>query len=149
MSALSFTAKILKDDGSNATGVIVPPEVIEQLGMGKRPKVKVTLNGYIYRTTVGVMGGTFLIPLSAERRTAAGVKAGDELTITLEADTEPRVVALTADMERALQQAGLLEKFNALAFSHRKEYVRWVEEAKASETRLRRIEKMVADLATK
>jgi hypothetical protein len=140
----SFVATIKKDEGSNATGIQVPPEVVEAFGKGKKPPVKVTLNAFTYQTTVAVMGGDFYIPLSAERRNAAGVKGGDVLEITLELDTEPRTVTLPADLAEALAaQPGVLEAFNALAYSHRKEYVRWVEEAKAIETRTRRIKGVI------
>ena len=63
--------------GKTATGLEVPPAVVEQLGRGKRPPVRVTIAGYSYRSTVAVMGGAYLVPLSAEHRTAAAVAAGD------------------------------------------------------------------------
>ncbi len=136
----SFQAEIIKDEGSNATGIRIPPQIVEAFGKGKKPPVKVTLNGFTYQTTVAVMGGDFYVPLSAERRSAAGVKGGDVWEITLELDTEPRTVTVPADLAEALaSQPGVLERFNALAYTHRKEYVRWVEEAKAIETRTRRI----------
>jgi len=136
----SFQAEIIKDEGSNATGIRIPPQIVEAFGKGKKPPVKVTLNGFTYQTTVAVMGGDFYVPLSAERRNAAGVKGGDIWEITLELDTEPRTVTVPADLAEALAaQPGVMERFNALAYTHRKEYVRWVEEAKAIETRTRRI----------
>ena len=70
---------IIQLSGKTSTGISVPSEVVEGLGSGKRPAVRVTLNGYIYRSTVAPMGGEFLIPISAENRERAGVKAGDEV----------------------------------------------------------------------
>ncbi len=71
----------LQLDGKTATGITVPEDVMAQLGAGKRPRLRVTLNGFTFETTVGVMGGKYKIPVSAERRQAAGVRAGDELAV--------------------------------------------------------------------
>lgn len=127
--------------GKTATGFEVPPELVEELGGGRRPAVTVTVSGYTYRTTVGVMGGRFLVPLSAEHRTAAGLAAGDEVEVDLALDTAPRTVEVPEDLAAALGSAGLREAFDALAFTHRKEHVRAVESAKAAATRERRIAK--------
>lgn len=143
----TFTTNIMKDGEKNATGLVVPSEAVEALGAGKKPKVKVSLNGYTYRSTVAVMGGLFLLPLSAERRQAAGVKAGDRVDVTLELDTEPRIVDIPADLAAELaKQPGAAAAFDALSTSVRKEYVRQVESAKALETRNRRIAGIVAKL---
>jgi hypothetical protein len=143
----SFTTTVVKDSEVNATGIQIPVECIEALGAGKKPKVVVSLNGFTYRTTVAVMAGEFWVPLSQERRQAAGVKAGETLEITLELDTEPRTVEIPADLAAALAQAsGAAAAFDALSFSVRKEYVRQVESAKAPETRTRRIDAIIAKL---
>ena len=149
MSTL-FTTTVLKDPGGNATGLPVPDEVIASLGAGKKPKVKVTLNGYTYRTTVGVVNGTFMLSLSSENREAAGVKAGDPVEVTLELDTEPRTVTVPDDLAAALDMVpGATAAFDACSYSVRKEYVRQVESAKAQETRDRRIAGIVAKLTEK
>src|SRR5690348_10377322 len=93
--------------GKTATGFAVPDEVVGGLGSGNRPAVKVTVNGFTYRTTVARMGGRFMIPLSAENRTGCGVAAGDEVDVRIELDTEPRVVAVPPDFAAALEQAGI------------------------------------------
>lgn len=139
-----YTTTIVQDDQVNATGIPVPKEVIEAFSSGKKPRVKVTLNSFTYRTTVAAFGDVFMMPLSQERREAAGVKAGDTVEITLELDTEPRVVVVPADLVEALAAApGAREAFDRVSFSARKEFVRQVESAKAPETRARRIQKFI------
>ncbi|HEY7698262.1 MAG TPA: YdeI/OmpD-associated family protein, partial [Vicinamibacteria bacterium] len=125
-----------------ATGFEVPERVVAALGSHKRPPVRVTINGYTYRSTVAPMGGRFFLPLNAENRGGAGVAAGDEVTVAVELDREPREVSVPADFQAALDaQPQAAEKFAALSYTHRKEHVRAIEEAKTSETRQRRIAK--------
>jgi hypothetical protein len=131
-----------------ATGIEVPPDIVEALGSGKKPPVRVTINGYTYRSTVAVMGGVFMISVSAENRQAAGVAAGDEVEVDLELDTEPRVVTVPADLAGALDaNPPARQKFDRLSYSHQLQHVLAVEGAKAAETRQRRISKTVADLS--
>ena len=133
--------------GKTATGLPVPADVIEQLGAGRAPKVRVTVGGHSYRSTIGVRGGQFLIPLSAEHRSAAGVAAGDEVDVDIELDTAPREVEVPADLADALAtDAEARRLFDGLPPSHRKEYVRWIEEAKKAETRRTRVEKTLQRL---
>ena len=131
--------------GKTATGLQVPDEVVTALGAGKRPPVVVTVGGHTYRSTVAPMGGAFWIPLAAEHREAAGLAAGDEVTVGVELDTAPREVALPDDLEAAFDD-DVRAFFDGLAPSHRKEWVRWVEEAKKPETRAARVEKTVESL---
>mgnify|MGYP000898342898 FL=1 len=144
-----FKTTIMLAEDMNATGINVPEAVVEQLGAGRKPKVSVTLKGYTYRSTVFFMGGKFMLPLAQEHRAAAGVKGGDKVEVTLELDTAPREVEVPKDLAAALKKAGLTKDFAALAFTHRKEHVRSIEEAKAPETRLRRIDKAVAMVQAK
>jgi len=139
----TFKTTVLQAQDMNATGIVVPEAVVEKLGSGKRPKVRVTLNGYTYRSTVAVMGGQYMLPLAAEHRAKAGVTGGATVNVTLELDTAPREVEVPKDFASALNKAGARTAFDALAFSHRKEHVRAIEEAKAPETRARRIAKAV------
>jgi bifunctional DNA-binding transcriptional regulator/antitoxin component of YhaV-PrlF toxin-antitoxin module len=133
--------------GKTATGIKVPESVIEKLGGGKRPAIIVTLKRHTFRTTIGVMGGLYLIPVSAEIRKAAGVSAGDSLSITIDLDTEKRETELPDDLAAAMRKSKpALAFFEGLAPSHKKEWVRWVTEAKKPETRAARIEKTVASL---
>jgi hypothetical protein len=143
--SLTYSTVIVKDDQVNATGIPVPADAVAALGSGKRPKVKVTLNGYTYRTTVAPYGDVFMLPLAAEHRNAARVAAGDRVDVTLELDTEPRTVEVPDDLAAALAAVpGARDAFDRLAYSHRKEHVRAVNEAKQPATRERRIAAVVA-----
>jgi hypothetical protein len=138
---------VLELHGKTATGFAVPPEVVADLGSQKRPPVRVTVGGYTYRTTMAPMGGRFLIPVSAENRAAAGLTAGDEVTVEIEFDTETREIAMPADLAAALEPyPDARAYFDGLATSHRKEWVRWIEESKKVETRQARVAKAVEGL---
>ncbi len=133
--------------GRTATGLEVPDAVVEALGAGRRPPVRVTIGGHTYRSTVAVMGGRYLLPLSAENRTAAGVAAGDEVEVAVGLDTEPREVPVPADLTAALAgDDGARAAFERLSYSHRRRHVLAIEEAKAPETRMRRIARTVDGL---
>ena len=88
--------------GKTATGIPVPEDVVAAIGSGKRPAVQVTVKGHTYRTTVASMHGRYFVPLSKENREAAGVAAGDEVTVTIEKDANPRKVTVPADLAEAL-----------------------------------------------
>ncbi|GAA1494899.1 YdeI/OmpD-associated family protein [Curtobacterium herbarum] len=143
---MEFTTTVLQARVT-ATGLPVPPAVIEALGAGKRPAVVVTIDGgYTYRSTVGVVGGQSLVPLSAEHRTASGLTAGQTVTVSLEVDALPRTVDVPADLAQALGDAGVRAAFDALSASRQRAVVDPVAQAKAPETRARRVEKAVAAL---
>lgn len=133
--------------GKTATGLLVPDDVVSALGSGRRPAVWVTVGAHTYRTTVASMGGRFLVPLSAEHRAAAGVAAGEEVDVEISLDVTPREVAVPSDLSQALAQDDEARRFfDGLAYSHRKEWVRWVEEAKKDSTRSARVAKAVDSL---
>ena len=144
----TFKTTLLKAADVNATGIRIPPEVIAELGAGKKPRVKVTLNGsYSYSYTVAVMGGEYMIGFNQERREASGIQPGQEIEVTLELDTAPQVIELPDDLAAALaEKPGARAAFDASAPSARKEFVRQVTEAKAADTRARRIAKIVEKL---
>ncbi len=143
----TFTTTLIQAEGKNATGINVPAEIVAALGKGKKPPVKVSLNGYTYRTTIAGYGDVFMLPVSAEHRTAAGLQAGDEIEVTLEVDDEPRTVTVPEDLAAALAaQPGARATFDGLAYSKRKEFVRQVEDAKAEETRQRRIAGIISKM---
>ncbi|WP_042200265.1 YdeI/OmpD-associated family protein [Paenibacillus camerounensis] len=134
--------------GKTATGIPVPDEVIESLGQGKKPAVKVTVNGYTYASTVAVMGGQFMLPLSAENRKGAGVSAGDEIEVELVHDNEPREVSVPQDFAEALDlEPGARRFFDGLSYSGKRRFVLSIEDAKTAETRQRRITKAVQTLS--
>lgn len=138
---------IVQLGGKTATGIQVPAEVVAALGSSKRPAVRVTLNGYTYRSTVASMGGEFMLPLSAEHRQGAGVAAGDEVEVEIELDTETREVNIPPDFVAALEgDAEAKQFFESLAYSHKLRHVLAIEQAKTPETRQRRIEKAISML---
>jgi len=145
----TFQTVIFKDKEKNATGIPVPNDVIIAFNAGKRPKVKVTINDYTYRTTVAVMGGVYMLPYSAENREAAKIKANENVEVTLELDTEPHLVNIPEDLARNLIENNVMDEFESLSYSIRKEYVRQVESAKAQETRDRRILNVISNLLKK
>jgi Bacteriocin-protection, YdeI or OmpD-Associated/Domain of unknown function (DUF1905) len=131
----------------NATGIVVPNEVVEALGSGKRPAVTVTINSFTYRSTVAVMGGVFMVGVSAENRAGAGVRGGDEVDVDMELDTAPREVTVPADFAAALDgEPNARRTFDALSYSNKSWHVLQVDGAKTDETRQRRIAKSVAAL---
>jgi hypothetical protein len=145
---MKFRATVERE-GKTATGIEVPQDVVAALGRGSRPPVTVTVGGHSYRTTVMRMGGRFLVPLSAENRTAAGVAAGDEADVDIEPDTAPREVEVPADLAEALARDDVARAtFDGLSYTHRKEWVRWVEEAKKADTRATRLARTVDALRT-
>lgn len=144
-SSTKFKTTILQI--GNNTGIEVPETAVDKLASGKRPAVKVTLNGFTYRSTIAVMGGKFLIPLSAERRSKANVKGGDKLEITLELDTAPREVELHDEFRKALDKDNKAKAFfESLSYSAKNGYALPIMQAKGDDTRSRRIEKALSDL---
>ena len=142
---MRFKAEVLSA-GKTATGVEVPAKVVEQLG-SKRPKVRVTINGYTYRSSVAPMSGTFMLGISAEVREQAGVAAGDWVVVDLELDTAPRDVTAPTDLAKAFEEEpGAKRAFEDLSYSRKRWYVEGIESAKKPETRRRRVEKAIDDL---
>jgi len=125
------------------TGIVVPESAIQELNAGKKPGVKVTVNGYEYLSTVAVMKGKYMISFSSAHRTASSIQAGDTIDVTLELELSPRLVEIPPALLTALQKSKLLKTFEGLAPSKRKEFARQVNEAKSEETRMRRIEKII------
>ncbi|GAA2007029.1 DUF1905 domain-containing protein [Nakamurella flavida] len=140
----TFTTTLLQQ--GNNVGIEVPPDVVESFDAGRRVPVRVSLRDHRYDSTIAVMGGRFLVPVSAAHRAAAGVAGGDEVSVTLEHDPQPRTVDVPADLADALTSAGVREAFDALPAGGRKGHVRSVTEAKADATRARRIAKVVDQL---
>lgn len=134
--------------GKTATGIPVPDDIVTGLGAGKRPPVWVTIGGHRYRSTIGARGGRFMLPLSAENRTAAGVAAGDTVDVVVELDTEVREVTVPPDFAKALRAAPAARAtFDAMSYSHQQRWVLSIEDAKTDETRRRRIDKAITELS--
>jgi hypothetical protein len=131
----------------NNTGIEVPAEIVAALGAGKRPPVVVEVNGYQYRSTVAPMGGKYLLPFRAERRTESGIKGGDAIDVELTLDTAPRTVEIPDDLQAALDASpAAAAAWSKLAYTHQNEHVRSVLDAKKAETRTRRIDAAIAKL---
>jgi hypothetical protein len=142
-AGLKFRTTLLQG-GKTATGIKIPDEIVEQLGAGKRPPVLVTINGYTYRNTIAVMGGAYMVGVSAEHRVGAKVAGGDTIDVTLALDTAPRTVEVPADLQKALDKsAAAKKKFETLSYSKKQWLVLPVKDAKTEETRQRRIEKAI------
>ncbi|MEO5889358.1 MAG: YdeI/OmpD-associated family protein [Ferruginibacter sp.] len=142
---MKFKTKIVQI--GNNTGISVPADIIEKMGVGKKPPVVITLKNYTYRSTVAVMGGLYMVSLSAEHRKNANVAGGDELEIDITLDTEPRTVELPADFQKALKANPTAAKvFEKLSPSRKKAMVLSITEAKTEETRNKRIDKAVSSL---
>lgn len=138
---------VIELGGKTATGFEVPAEVVAAFGKGKKPAVKVRIGNHTYRSTVAVMDGRFMLPLSAENREGAGVAAGDYVEVEVEVDTEPRTVELPADFEKALARDKVAQQaFDGLSYSMKRSHVLSIEGAKTPETRRRRNDKTMATL---
>jgi Bacteriocin-protection, YdeI or OmpD-Associated/Domain of unknown function (DUF1905) len=137
----------IRQTGKNTTGIEVPAELVAQLGTGKRPAVKVTINRHTYRSTVATMGGALMVSLSAENRALAGVAGGDEADVELELDTSPREVTVPPELAEALgRDPAAKKRFDGLSYTQRRAHVLSVEGAKTTETRSRRIATVMSAL---
>lgn len=137
----------IKQAGKTATGIQIPDEVIAALGAGKKPPVKMTVNGYAYRSTVATVDGNYMVGFNADHREASGLGGGDEVDVEIEVDTEPRTVELPADFQVALESEPKAKAtFDKLSNSLKGYHVSQVTGAKTDETRVRRIEKSISTL---
>jgi bacteriocin resistance YdeI/OmpD-like protein/uncharacterized protein DUF1905 len=143
---LRFHTTILQGD-KTATGIRVPDEVVTALGAGKRPAVAVTINGFTYRSTIAVMGGAYMVGVSAENRAGARVAGGDEVDVDIELDTAPREVTVPAELAAALDaEPAARTTFDRLSYSNKSWHALQVTGAKTDETRQRRIARSIEAL---
>jgi hypothetical protein len=143
---MRFHTTILQGD-KTATGIRVPDEIVEALGSGRRPAVKITMRGFTYRSTVAVVSGQFMVGVSAENRAGARVAGGDEVDVEIELDSAPREVTVPADFAAALDaEPNARRTFDGLSYSKKSSHVLSIEGAKTDETRQRRIAKSVETL---
>jgi hypothetical protein len=133
--------------GKTATGIEVPADVVESLGAGKKPPVRVSLNGHTYRSTVASRGGHYLVGVSAENRAAAGVSAGEELDVEIELDTELREIEVPGELAALLAaDPAARAAFEALSNSRKQRLTLPIEAAKTDETRQRRVARAMEEL---
>src|SRR5262245_2344767 len=138
MASTQFSAE-LERVGKTSARLRVPVDLKEIYGRA-RPPLEVTIGGHTWRTTPGVYGGVAYIGLNKDVRAAAGVDAGDRVQVTMELDTAPRTVTVPPDLRTALEADPEAEAaFVKLSFTHQREYVEWIEQAKRTETRTRRV----------
>lgn len=141
-----FRATLDTENESTFTFIVIPFDVKQVFGCA-RPPMKVTINGFAYRSTLAPYGGVHYLPVNQSVRDGAKVKAGDRVNVTLQLDEEPRVVKVPPDFARVLKTNPIAKaKWNKLSYTHRKEYVNAIEESKKPETRARRIEKAIEQL---
>jgi hypothetical protein len=144
---MKFRTTILQA-GKTATGIRIPDEIVEALGQGKRPPVLITINDHTYRNAVAVMGGAFMVSVSAENRAAAGVAGGDEVDVEIELDTKPRVAKVPPDLADALARDNEAARtFDGLTDAKKRRLVHALEEAKTPETRQRRLDNTLTSLS--
>jgi Bacteriocin-protection, YdeI or OmpD-Associated/Domain of unknown function (DUF1905) len=148
MGVIRFTTQL--QPRGPAAAVVLDDDQVAQVGEGaKRFPVVATVNGYTWRTSVARMKGEFLVGLSREVRQNAGAEAGDEVEVALALDEAPREVEVPEALAAALAaDPEARASFERMAFTHRKEYARWVAEAKRDETRQRRVEQAVGMIRT-
>jgi hypothetical protein len=140
----------LQLDGKTATGITVPPEVLDGLGGGKRPAVRVRINGHSYPSTIATMNGVAKIPVSGAVRAAAKINAGDVFDVEVEADHTVRTVTVPDDLAAALVGDPESRAFlDGLSYSRQHAYVSWIEQARKPETRHTRVSQTAALLATR
>ena len=133
--------------GGTTTGIRVPDDAVASLGGGNHPKVVATVNGHSWRTSIARMGGEFWLGVGAEHRRAAGVAAGDTLEVDVELDTAPRAVEVPDELAAALVTSPTATKvWAALSYSHQRQHVLAIEDAKTPETRARRVAAALAAL---
>lgn len=144
MTKVTFQT-IIKGFGNNA-GIEVPEKAINDLDSGKRPPVNITIGNYSYKSTVAVMSGKYMISLSKAHREDSGLAAGDKIIVELELDAGERTVSIPTELQVALKKEKLDKVFSQLAYSKRKEFCRQVSDAKADDTRNRRIARILSQL---
>lgn len=140
-----FRTRLVKDDETRGCYLELPFDPKEAFGRRRAP-VRVTIGTYSFRTTTASMGGCFMVGVRREHREAAGCEAGDEADVAIELDIAPRTVEAPDDLRAALAEAGLEGAWAKLSYTHQREHVEAIEDAKKPETRARRIAAAVTKL---
>ncbi|MEO5964203.1 MAG: YdeI/OmpD-associated family protein [Candidatus Limnocylindrales bacterium] len=136
---------VIQQTGKSACGIEVPEAVVTGLGGSKRPAVVVALDGYTYRSTIAPMGGGWWVGVNADHREASGLRGGDEVQVTLDLDTAPRVLAVPPELAAALEADPVAKAFfDGLSYSNRSVFTLNVDGTKNPETRARRVDRAIA-----
>jgi bifunctional DNA-binding transcriptional regulator/antitoxin component of YhaV-PrlF toxin-antitoxin module len=144
----TFETILEKHENMDATGITIPFDVEKVFG-AKRVPVIVSIGGAEHRSTIIKMNGNYVVGVPKVFRAAANVNPGDTITVSIEKDEAKRTIEVPQDLAEALKRENLTEAFAKMSFTHQKEYVRAIEEAKREETRLKRIEKTIEYLISK
>lgn len=148
MNRQEFEVTLLKPPDIDGTYFIVPFNVPEVYGTRAQVKVCGTIDGYSYRGSIANMGEGHCMVVKKEIRQAIGKGAGDPVNVVMEIDTEPRVVSVPDDFQQALTAHPQAQvNFDSSSYTHKKEYVEWIEGAKKAETRANRIQKAIEQLS--
>lgn len=143
-----FRVRLEKHEMSEATVINIPFDVEKTYGTRARVAVCGTINGFPYRSSIVPVGGKFILVVNKQLRAGAKAESGDTVSVTMARDEEPRIVTPPADLARALRANRTAQAaWDKLSYTHQKEHARAVEDAKRPETRVRRIEKTIAQLA--
>ena len=138
---------VINSAGKTAAGIVVPDEFVDALGGGGRPKVRVTVTGYTYRSSIARMGGVYMLGVTNETRAATGLRPGQTVEFDIELDTEPREVAVPSDFQAALDaDEAARAAFEKLSYSNKRRLVEPIVAIKNPETRARRVQRTVAEL---
>jgi hypothetical protein len=144
MNAKTFTTTIVRE--GSACFIPLPFDPRSLFGKVRAP-VRVTLNGYTYRSTIAAMGGPPCIPFRRSHREAAGLEGGETIEVRVESDTDPREVEPPAGFVKALKAAPpAWDRWRELSYSHQHEYVEWIEKARKPETRARRFDEAIRNV---
>jgi antitoxin component of MazEF toxin-antitoxin module len=144
MKTVTYKTKVIGE--GNHASLSIPNIVLEKLGANRRAPLKITVNGHSYRSTATGVGGECRVVFPQREREQANAQDGDTVSVTLELELGYREVDLPAELKIALSKAKLLKKFDALTYSKRREFARQVDEAKAEETKARRIQRVIDSL---
>jgi hypothetical protein len=143
---MRFRTTILGGD-KTAAGIEIPTEVVEGLAAGKKPPVRVTIDGHTYRSSIATVNGAPMVGVTMEFRKATGLKAGDEVDVEIEVDTEKREVTVPPELAAVLDaEPDARRFFEGLSYSNKRRIVMPIDDAKTPETRQRRIDKAIASV---
>lgn len=145
---ITFETVLEKHENMEATGIRFPFDIEKTFG-AKRVPVKVWINEAQYISTIVKMNGEYIMVVPKRVRDVAKIKGGEKISVTIQRDREKRTVEVPEDFAEALKNANLTEKFEKLSYTHQKEYVVSINEAKKEETRIRRIEKAIEMISKK